>query len=102
MTILKEKDGIPEIPAARHGNLESGMMCDPKQLPDFPFNTTFHAVMNDAPGTTYYFIVNKDNPTAPWTMSKAWKESAGKKTGLALPSADLQKVAYEELLQRKK
>ena len=102
MSILKEKGAIPEIPADRHGNLESGMMCAPKQYPDLPFNTQFHAVMYDAPDATYYFIVTKDNPTAPWTMSKAWKESAGKKMDLALPSADLQNVANEELLQRKK
>lgn len=102
MSILKEKGGIPEIPTARRGNLQSSMMCDPKQHPDFPFDAHFQAVMNDAPDTTYYFIVTKDNPTAPWAMSKAWKESAGKKMDLTLPAADLQNVANKELLQRKK
>ncbi len=101
MGILKENGVLPEIPADRHGNLQSDMMCDPKDPPEFPFQARFRAIMNDAPDTVYDFVAIKDSPTAPWTVSESWKECAGQKTAVALPSADSQRVANEELLRRK-
>ena len=101
MSILKDAGGFPEIATTRKGNLQSGMMCDPKPVPEYPFNTSFRSVMDDAPDTTYGFIVNKESPLSPWVLSKAWKETNGENTDLALPSADIQTKANAELLLRK-
>jgi hypothetical protein len=102
MAILKKRDGIPDIPANRHRDLKSGMMCDPTPEAHFPFNAQFRAVMSDAPGTTYGFVVTKAGQSRPWAITKAWKEADGTKTNLALPSADLEHAANEELMRRKK
>lgn len=101
MSILKDTGGFPEIATTRKGNLQSGMMCDPKSVPEYPFITSFRSVMEDAPDTTYGFIVNKESPLSPWVLSKAWKETHGEKTDLTLPSADMQTKANAELLRRK-
>lgn len=101
MAILKEKGGIPEITTTRHGNLQSGMMCDPKSKPLYPFNAHFRAIMSDAPGTTYGFVVTKTEQSSQWAMTKAWKQSTGVTTDLAVPSADVHRAANAELEQRK-
>ncbi len=101
MAILKEKGGIPEISADRHGSLHSGMMCDPKAEPEFPFNAQFRAVMHDAPGLTYGFVVTKTDWASPWLMTKAWKQLNGVTTDLPLPSVEVQSSANVELQRRK-
>ena len=101
MAILKKGGSIPEIPADRQGDLQRGMLCDPQSTPTFPFNAAFRAIMSDAPETTYRFVVTKEMPTTPWTMSKAWKETDGNKIELDLPSAGAQGRANAELIRRK-
>ncbi|HBA83638.1 MAG TPA: hypothetical protein DCZ95_06040 [Verrucomicrobia bacterium] len=101
MAILKDTGGFPEIAATRKGNLQSGMMCDLKPAREYPFNTFFRSVMEDAPDTTYGFIVNKESPLSPWVLSKVWKETNGERTDMALPSADMQAKANAELQRRK-
>lgn len=100
MAILKKGGSIPEIPADRQGDLQSGMLCDPQSTPTFPFNASFRAIMSDAPETTYRFVVTKEMHSTPWTMSKAWKETAGNKIELDLPSAGAQDRANAELLRQ--
>ena len=102
MVILKERGEIPEIPADRKGKLNSEMISSPESVPEFPFNTQFNAVMDDAPDTTYGFILSKIEESSPWAMSKAWKQSNGSTSDLTLPSKDAQRAANIELQRRKK
>ena len=101
MTILKDKGGIPEITADRHGNLQSGMMCNPSPEAEFPFSAQFRAVMSDAATTTYGFVVTKAGASSPWAMTKAWRQSNGVTMDLTLPPTAVQAAANAELQRRK-
>ena len=101
LILLMEKGAIPEITANRHPSIRSRGVFRLNSETQFPLNAQTSVVMNDAPGTTYGFVVTKTDRASPWALTKAWKESNGVKTDLALPSADVQNAANVEMQSRR-
>ncbi|MEI6168906.1 MAG: hypothetical protein WCS52_17125 [bacterium] len=102
LSVLKDAGVLPELKQkGEHGNIETMPVVNPSQTAFYPFSARLAVNLNDR-DAIYWFIVEKQEETAEWSVIRIWKtdkKSHVLNNNLTLPDSSAQAEANAKVRQ---